>query len=198
MKKSVLSAVAALAVGVSVVWGGGAVSKKPMPITDESLGLCKVGVEADSGLKEQPYTYKGTAPGAGNKRIPRAYDNCPPMIPHDISELPIITQEENTCISCHMPDVAASVGAISIPKSHLTNLRNMADLQGQLYQGRWNCTQCHAPQADLDPAVMNRFQGAYRKKIGGEYKSNLMKTLRDGVVEDKSGSFDLNTELQAD
>jgi cytochrome c-type protein NapB len=74
----------------------------------------------------------------------------------------------------------------------------MEDLKGQLYQGRWNCTQCHAPQADLDPAVMNKFKGAYHKRIGGEYKSNLMKTLREGVVEDKNGSFDLNTELQAE
>ena len=97
-----------------------------------------------------------------------------------------------------MPDVASSVGAIPLPKTHLTNLRNMEDLKGQLYQGRWNCTQCHAPQADLDPAVMNKFKGAYHKRIGGEYKSNLMKTLREGVVEDKNGSFDLNTELQAE
>ncbi|ADR33354.1 periplasmic nitrate reductase small subunit (cytochrome c-type protein) [Sulfuricurvum kujiense DSM 16994] len=191
MKRKVIGVVTALVLGTTWVMG----ASKEALISDESLGLCKVSVEADSGLKEKPYVYKGTAPGAGNKRIPRAYDNCPPMIPHDINELPIITQEENSCISCHMPDVASSVGAIAIPKTHMTNLRNMKDLKGELYQGRWNCTQCHAPQAELDPAVMNRFKGAYRKKIGGEYKTNLIQTLREGVLEDKSGSFDLDKDL---
>lgn len=190
MKRSVISVIAALVVGTVWVSAG-----QNVEIAEETLGLSKVSVDADTGLVEKPYTYKGTAPGAGNKRIPRTYDNQPPMIPHDISELPIITQEENTCTSCHMPDVAPSVGAVPIPKSHLTNLRKMEDLKGQLYQGRWNCTQCHAPQAELDPAVMNKFKGAYHKRIGGEYKTNLMKTIREGVVEDKSGSFDLNKDL---
>ena len=89
MKRKLIGVAAALVLGTT--WGLGA-SKETL-ISDESLGLCKVSVDADSGLAEKPYTYKGTAPGAGNKRIPRAYDNCPPMIPHDINELPIITQE---------------------------------------------------------------------------------------------------------
>lgn len=194
MKRNVISIVTAVIVGSTLLSGAG----KEVQIAEESLGLSKVSVDADTGLVEKPFVYKGTAPGAGNKRIPRAYDNAPPMIPHDISELPIITQEENACTSCHMPDVAPSVGAIPIPKTHLTNLRNMTDLKGELYQGRWNCTQCHAPQAVLDPAVMNKFKGAYHKKIGGEYKTNLIKTLREGVMEDTSGSFDLNKDLVAD
>lgn len=196
MKRIVLSAMIVLAAGT--VYGGKVAAQKPMPISDESLGLCKVGVEADSGLKEQPYVYKGSAPGTGNKRIPRAYDNCPPMIPHDIKELPIITKDYNTCLDCHMPEVASSVGAIAVPPTHVTNLRSMKDLKGELYKGRWNCTQCHAQQADLDPAVMNRFKGAYHKQIGGEYKTNLMKTLREGVVEDKTGSFEINAEVESE
>ncbi|MBD3798782.1 nitrate reductase cytochrome c-type subunit [Sulfuricurvum sp.] len=194
MKRNVISIVTAVILGSTLLSGAG----KEVQIAEESLGLSKVSVDADTGLVEKPFVYKGTAPGAGNKRIPRTYDNQPPMIPHDISELPIITQEENICTSCHMPDVAPSVGAIAVPKSHLTNLRNMTDLKGELYQGRWNCTQCHAPQAELDPVVMNKFKGAYHKKIGGEYKTNLMKTLREGVIEDPSGSFDLNKDLVAD
>ncbi|MGZ5208539.1 MAG: nitrate reductase cytochrome c-type subunit [Sulfuricurvum sp.] len=195
MKRSMIGVIATLVLGTTLT----VVAGQNVQISEETLGLCKVGVDADdTGLVDKPYVYKGTAPGAGNKRIPRAYDNCPPMIPHDISELPIISQEENVCTSCHMPDVAASVGAISIPKTHLTNLRNMTDLKGALYQGRWNCTQCHAPQAVLDPAVMNKFKGAYHKKIGGEYKTNLIKTLREGVIEDTSGSFDINKDIVAE
>lgn len=192
MRHIVLSAIAVLVAGTVY---GGAVTEKKMSVSDESLGLSKVGVEADSGLKEKPFVYKGSAPGTGNKRIPRAYDNSPPMIPHDIRELPIITKDYNACLDCHMPEIASSVGAIAIPPTHVTNLRTMKDLKGELYKGRWNCTQCHAPQADLDPAVMNRFKGAYHKQIGGEYKTNLIKTLREGVVEDKTGSFDINTEI---
>lgn len=194
MKRNVISIVTALMLGTTWLSGAG----KEVQIAEESLGLSKVSVDAETGLVEKPFTYKGTAPGAGNKRIPRAYDNAPPMIPHDISALPIITQDENVCTSCHMPEVATSVGAIAIPKTHLTNLRKMEDLKGQLYQGRWNCTQCHAPQAELDPAVMNKFKGAFHKKIGGEYKTNLITTLREGVVEDKGGAFDINTELLED
>jgi len=194
MKRNMIGVIAALVLGTTLV----VVAGQDVQISDETLGLSKVSVDADTGLANKPYVYKGTAPGAGNKRIPRTYDNQPPMIPHDISELPIITQGENVCISCHMPDVASSVGAIPIPKSHLTNLRKMEDLKGELYQGRWNCTQCHAPQAMLDPAVMNKFKGAYHKKIGGEYKTNLIKTLREGVVEDTSGSFDINKDIVAE
>ncbi len=194
MKRSMIGVIATLVLGTTLA----VVAGQDVQISEETLGLSKVSVDADTGLADKPYAYKGTAPGAGNKRIPRSFDNAPPMIPHDISELPIISQEENVCTSCHMPDVAPSVGAIAIPKSHLTNLRNMTDLKGELYQGRWNCTQCHAPQAVLDPAVMNKFKGAYHKKTGGEYKTNLIKTLREGVVQDTTGEFDLNKDLLAE
>lgn len=168
------------------------------PIAEESLGLAKVGVESDSGLKDEAFSYQGKQPGEKNKRIARAYDNAPPMIPHDISDFAIITPENNACIGCHMPDVAKDVGAIAVPKSHLTNLRTDADLKGELYQGRWNCTQCHAPQAVLDPAVNNKFKGAYRKKIGGEYKTNLIDTIKDGVNVQNDGQFNVTKDVVAD
>ena len=94
MKQRVISAVTVLVLGVVWVSAG-----QDIQISEDSLGLSKVSVDADTGLNEKPYRYKGTAPGAGNKRIARTYDNQPPMIPHDINELPAITQEENTCLS---------------------------------------------------------------------------------------------------
>ncbi|MEF3191893.1 MAG: nitrate reductase cytochrome c-type subunit [Campylobacterales bacterium] len=174
---------------------GSALCLLAAPIAEESLGLAKVGVEADTALSDKPFRYQGQAPGSGNKRIKRTYANQPPMIPHDISSLPVITQTENVCIGCHMPDVAKAMGAIPVPKSHMINLRTKTDLKGQLHQGRWNCTQCHAPQAELDPVVMNKFRGAFAKRMGTPYKSRLAETLYDGVVEDRNGSFDLNSEL---
>lgn len=195
MKKSVAIFTTLVAIGCATLLMG---AKEDKSISDESLGLSKVSVNADSGLKTEAFTYQGKNPGENNKKIPRAYDNAPPMIPHDISAFGEITKDSNSCVGCHMPEAAKAVGAIAVPKTHMTNLRTGKDLKGELYEGRYNCTQCHAPQAVLDPAVMNKFKGAFRAKTGGEYKTNLINTIREGVVEDKSGSFDLNKELKAD
>jgi nitrate reductase (cytochrome), electron transfer subunit len=161
--------------------------------TDDSLGLSKTSVNADSGLKTEAYKMQGNNPGENNKKIPRAYDNAPPMIPHDITAFGEITKDSNACIGCHTPEVAKAMNATPVPKTHLTNLRKGKgeDLKGELWNGRYNCTQCHASQAVLDPAVDNKFKGAFRKKTGGEYKTNLIDTIREGVVEDTRGSFDL-------
>ena len=68
-------------------------AKSDTVIKDDKIGIAKVSVEADSGLNEKPYAIQGKNPGEKNKRIPRAYDNAPPMIPHDISAFGEITKE---------------------------------------------------------------------------------------------------------
>ncbi len=193
MKKSVAISTTIFALGLATVLMG---AKADATISDEKLGLSKVGVEADSGLKTEAFSYQGKNPGENNKRIARAYDNAPPMIPHDISAFGEITKDNNACVGCHMPEAAKAVGAIPVPKTHLTNLRKGKgeDLKGELWNGRYNCTQCHAPQAVLDPVVMNKFKGAFRAKTGGEYKSNLADTIREGVVVDNKGQQDLTQE----
>jgi len=49
-----------------------------------------------------------------------------------------------------------------------------------LYQGRFNCSQCHAPQANVDTAVGNTFKP---DGLTGEFKthSNLVDMMNDGV-----------------
>lgn len=197
MKKSTAIFSTIIVLGCATVFMG---AKADATVNEDSLGLAKVSVDANSALKTEAFSYQGKGPGENNKRIPRAYDNAPPMIPHDISAFGEISKDSNSCVGCHMPEAAKAVGAIAVPQTHLTNLRkgNGEDLKGELWNGRYNCTQCHAPQAVLDPAVMNRFKGAFRAKTGGEYKTNLMTTIREGVVEDKSGSFDINKEVVAD
>ncbi|MCI4399148.1 MAG: nitrate reductase cytochrome c-type subunit [Campylobacteraceae bacterium] len=191
MKRSTAIFSILIAVGAAALLMG---AKADATVSDDKLGLAKVSVEADSALKTEAFSYQGKGPGENNKRIPRAYDNAPPMIPHDISAFGEITKDSNACIGCHMPEAAKAVGAIAVPPTHLTNLRTNTDLKGELYQGRYNCTQCHAPQAVLDPVVMNRFKGAFKKKTGGEYKSNLADTIREGVVIDNKGQQDLTQE----
>lgn len=110
----------------------------------------------------------------------RAFENAPPMISHDVEGMLPITSGNNTCLSCHDPMIAPSVNALGVPDSHLYNLRTNQDLDGQLDQARYNCSQCHAPQASVSPAVENRFAPEFRSDQSGE-RSNLLDVLNEGV-----------------
>ena len=45
-----------------------------------------------------------------------------------------------------------------MPQSHYTDLRKPGSKVGQDVRGaRYLCTQCHGPQAEVDPLVANRF-----------------------------------------
>ena len=103
----------------------------------------------------------------------RAFENAPPMIPHDTEGMLPITIDNNQCTSCHDPMVAESMGATPIPKSHFTSFRedvnidkkgelqrdgkvvaNGSDLKtiikplDHLSNARFNCSVCYAPQSD--------------------------------------------------
>lgn len=151
--------------------------------------------------------FDAPAPGSG-VRYERAFVNAPPMIPHSVEGLLPITKANNACLSCHMPEVASAAKATPIPASHFTNFRpatamkdgkvikegkvmganNTSDvliakatkLKG-LYQGRYNCSQCHAPQANIDTAVDNTFQADFGKDGALKSKSNLIDVMNAGV-----------------
>ncbi len=173
-------------------------------ISEESLGLRKSDLYSEEGVTPPPVKYTSRAPGSG-KKFERAYENAPPMIPHSVEGLLPITKNNNACLGCHMPDVAPSMEATPIPPSHFSNFRPMTQLgangevlkeghaientsdikmvvrkQDKLYQGRFNCTQCHAPQAEIEPAVKNSFTPDFRSPDGAS-KSNLLDTLNEGV-----------------
>ena len=66
-------------------------------------------------------------------------------------------------------------------------LGNVSDIKlakakklNHLYQGRFNCSQCHAPQAKVDTAVANTFQS---DGLTDELKSssNLVDKINEGV-----------------
>jgi cytochrome c-type protein NapB len=49
-----------------------------------------------------------------------------------------------------------------------------------LYQGRFNCSQCHVPQANVKPLVENEFQADFADdKL--KSKSNLIDVMNSGV-----------------
>jgi cytochrome c-type protein NapB len=150
--------------------------------------------------------YDRPAPGSAPK-FERAFVNAPPMIPHSVEGFLPITKGNNACLGCHMPEAAKAAGATAIPPSHFTNFRpettmkdgkvvkegkelgahNTSDVViakakklNTLYQGRYNCSQCHAPQANMDTPVDNTFQADFGdEKL--KASSNLIDVMNEGV-----------------
>jgi cytochrome c-type protein NapB len=177
-------------------------------VTESALGLRKVDLYSEDKAEPAKTDYSRPAPGQAQK-FERAFLNAPPMIPHSVEGLLPITRDNNQCLGCHMPEAAKGVGATAIPTSHFTNFRpttvmkdgnvvkegkvvgkdigNTSDIKvakakhmKTLYQGRFNCSQCHAPQAKVDTAVANTFTpdfGSGEGKTG----STLMDVMNEGV-----------------
>ncbi|PAF44434.1 nitrate reductase [Helicobacter sp. 11S02596-1] len=148
-------------------------------IKDESLGLRKVSVQDEKNIRLGDYQYSNSAAGESQK-IERSYENAPPMIPHDTEGMLDISKDSNMCLSCHSPDVAESVGAPSVPKSHTYDLRNHQAHKDGIDPSRYNCTQCHVPQANAKPLVNNAFQPDFTNQ-NAKVKSNLMDVINEGV-----------------
>ncbi|HGZ69773.1 MAG TPA: hypothetical protein ENK74_00045 [Nitratifractor sp.] len=164
----------------------------------------------EDGTTPPPVKYNAPAPGKA-QRIARSFENAPPLIPHSVDGLLPITQKNNACLGCHMPDAAKASGAVAIPASHFTNYRpttvykngkvvkegktvgpnseigNVSDIklakakkQKTLYQGRFNCSQCHVPQANTKALVKNNFKADFKDAKNKE-SSNLVDVMNEGV-----------------
>jgi cytochrome c-type protein NapB len=174
-------------------------------ISEESLGLRKTDLFTE-GKKTQGHEahYSTTYAGSGHK-IKRAFQDAPPMIPHSTDGMLPITIKNNQCLSCHMPDVASMMGATPIPVSHFIDFRPAKSLAlenkntssetlanvtikktKKLYGGRYNCTQCHAPQSGDDEAVKNTFQPDYTSPNGASRSSWNGTKLTEGLNTYKS------------
>lgn len=148
-------------------------------VSDTDIGLRNVPLNNEEKIKLQDFKYGDKVPGE-SKVFDRAYENAPPMIPHDIEGMTDFTQSTNACLDCHAPEVAKDVGATAVPKSHLYDLRNSKAVTDGIADSRWNCTQCHAPQAQLKPLVGNTFKPEYRNKRS-KNSSNLLDVINEGV-----------------
>ena len=154
----------------------------PKTIDEDSLGLRKVDLLSEEKAAPDETKYGTSAPMSGYK-IERAYQNAPPMIPHDVDGLLEITPSNNACIGCHEPAVAESMGATPIPKSHYIDFRPKHKLTGEKFEksidnmknevsikpietishARFNCTACHAPQSTGKLAVENTFEANFTR-----------------------------------
>ena len=130
-------------------------------IPDDSLGLSKTSVF--DVPDPEVVVYGNQDAGTVGKRAERSYWTAPPMIPHTTKDMVPITRDTNLCKDCHVQP--ALIGQkitkglpVPAPESHYVNVK-----EGELYMGRWNCTQCHREQAKVKPLVVNTF-----KKAGGK------------------------------
>ncbi len=146
--------------------------------------------------------YTKAAPGTA-KRFQRSYENAPPLIPHSIEGLVPITLKNNACLGCHMPSVAAGVGATPLPPTHFKDFyfkTKQKLIKQKLYEDikayrarlakmahkediapqRYNCVQCHVPQANAKPLVANTFKPVFRNPKN-KHRSTLNKQLMEGV-----------------
>jgi len=181
-------------------------------IKENDLGYRKSNLYSESKKAETSgVKYNTAAPGTSNK-IERAFQDAPPMIPHDTEGMLIITKNNNQCLQCHKPEVAEMVGATPIPKSHFLNMRpvnkiikgklvnGVDNLQNQVsvkkitkvYEGRYNCVQCHAPQSNAKLLTENKFKaeylsddGAFRSHWDEQVDKSLDTVGKDSSVTEK-------------
>ena len=152
-------------------------------ISEDSLGLRKTTLYNED-VNPHGTSYSKEYAGSGYK-IERAFQDAPPMIPHDTEGMLPITINDNQCVACHDPMVAESMGAVPFPASHMTDFRpkssyavkgentsseTLANIsivkEKKLVGARFNCTQCHAPQDTGVLAVPNNFEADFTDKNG--------------------------------
>lgn len=169
MKKLLLCNVWIVALSVSLAFGQTLKS-------DREIGLRSAPLDGES-VKLQEYKFRDSAPGE-SELIERAFTNAPPMIPHDITDLSV-NKEDNACVMCHDRKVAKDMGATPVPASHIYDLRAKRQLN-KIAESRFNCTACHAPQANAKPLVNNSFVADFKNEKDKK-RSNLLEVINQGV-----------------
>ena len=166
-------------------------------VTEESLGLRKTDLYSEKSETFGDEAHYNTSVAGSGYTIKRAFQDAPPMIPHDTEGMVPITISDNQCIGCHMPEVASSVGATAIPSSHFTNFRpasfaikgeNTGGLENisiktetKLVGARFSCTQCHATQSGDALAVENTFEADFTSADGASKSSWSGTKLMEGI-----------------
>ncbi|MCK4973633.1 MAG: nitrate reductase cytochrome c-type subunit [Sulfurimonas sp.] len=218
MSKITIGLVAAALLMVGCVGGDTKSSSKSGAseiVTEESLGLRKTDLYSENTTSASKTEY-GKAQASTSTKFKRAFQDAPPMIPHDTTGMLPIKIGDNRCVSCHMPEMASGVGATSIPESHFTDFRPKHSVKNgtfkqasnvyknevainktsKLQGSRFNCTQCHAAQSQGNLAVENTFEAAYTRKDGANKSSWSGSTLTDSLDTIKGGdNFVTNADI---
>ena len=129
----------------------------PVTVSDSEIGLAP-GTAFEQPV-QAPIAFNTVDPGESELREPPNPD-FPPVIPHSVAGLEVITADENACLECHDPAAAGDMGAVAVPFSHFVDLRRSPRARGHEVVGsRWVCTSCHVAQTGAAPLVANSSSG---------------------------------------
>lgn len=165
-----------LAFGVSPSYADKKHSKEK---SEDELGIRKESLYSEEKEKPEHGEYSTTEPGK-SKRIERAFENSPPLIPHDLTGMLPVSETNNACLNCHMPEHAKALGATPLPKSHFFDMQTGKDLGNNLDGNRYPCMECHVPQVNIPEPIKNTFKADFRSKKS-KTSSGLLDTLNEGV-----------------
>ena len=128
--------------------------------------------DLNAGSENLPaFQYSNSLPIPGQVKLyKKSYYTAPPMIPHKVAHMVPIKVGKNECLMCHMPLHAKKLGIPQMPKDHFVDNFDKNTKEPRVAGSRYFCTTCHAPQANVKPAVQNHFNNvkALRKKIYGK------------------------------
>lgn len=101
-------------------------------------------------------TYPTSPPGETTK-LERPYVSAPPLVPHSVVEFNI-GRSANDCLNCHLEGMELEEGhtATKVPRSHYVNEYTGERRKDQVTGMRYNCLQCHLPQAAEEPPVSQK------------------------------------------
>ncbi len=172
----------ATAMAIALAFGAGPLTadehKQKEENGDES-GIRKGTIYDEEKIAPEHGEYSKSEPGK-SKRIERAFENSPPLIPHDLTGMLPLAETNNACLNCHMPEAALSIGATPMPKSHFFDMDTGKDLGGKLDGKRYPCLECHVPQVNLPEPIKNVFKADFRSDKS-RTSSDLLDSLNEGV-----------------
>lgn len=169
-----------LALACSFAAGSAFAQKKAK--SEEEIGIRHETLYDETKTMPAHGEYGKAGPGK-SKPLGRAFENSPPLVPHDLSGMLPIAETNNACLNCHMPEPATAMGATAMPKSHFFDIDTGKDLKGALDNKRFDCMQCHVPQVNIPEPIKNTFKADFRSKKS-KSSSDLLDTLNEGVKAD--------------
>ncbi len=172
--------------------------------SEDELGLRKTPLYQEDKTVADLSNYSTVVAGESTP-IARSFENAPPMISHSVEGMLPITTSYNSCLDCHMPEVASALNTLPAPASHFATFRPITEYVGgefrqegkavsntsdiktivherqTLSMERYVCSSCHAPQSTNAQLVENTFTPDFRSEAGGIASSNLLDNLNEGV-----------------
>jgi len=180
MKKNLINTTILMTLIFSVAISSVVAQAKEKAKSEDEMGLRQETTLTDETKAMPAHGEYGKAEPGKSKPLGRAFENSPPLIPHDLTGMLPIAETNNACLNCHMPQQAAALGATPMPRSHFFDMDSGKDLKGVLDGKRYPCMQCHVPQVNIPEAIKNTFKADFRSKKS-KTSSNLLDTLNEGV-----------------